>query len=451
MTLELAVIGGGITGLTAAYRLQQQGHQVTVFEASDRAGGKFSGGTVGGISVEEGPDAFLPRDDAALALLKELGIDRTRSPAVFGAYIWHKDALRRLPPGSPFGIPRSPREAHRNGLLSGMGAIRAGLEIFSRAPLTGPDVSIGGFVRSRFGPEVAAHLVDPLLAGVRGGTADEVSLAAAAKEIDGIARRNRSLLLALRSSPVEPPRFVAPEDGMQHLTEQLAKRVDNLRVSAPVTAITPRNGSVVVVTSAGEEVFNGVIVTTPPFAAGDLLSSAAPDVARDLDSITYASLAVITLVYPPGTYEVPSDGSGFLVPTDSGLTISACTWYSTKWPHVTSDGRQVARCVIGRSGAHPALARDDDTVVRLVHADLQTTMKASAPPLTHRVTRWERAIPQYRVGHLELISSIERRLEAIGPVVVAGAGYLGTGIPDCISQANRAAERLPSLMSPDQR
>jgi oxygen-dependent protoporphyrinogen oxidase len=451
MTLELAVIGGGITGLTTAYRLQLAGHRVTVFEASDAAGGKFSSGAVGGIRVEDGPDAFLPRDDAALSLLTELGIDRTRSPAVFGAYIWHKDALRRLPPGSPFGIPRSPTEARENGLLSALGAFRAGLETLNRAPLTGPDVSIGGFVRSRFGNEVANHLVDPLLAGVRGGTADEISLAAAAKEIDAIARGNRSVLVALRASPAVPPRFVAPEDGMEQLTEKLTERVEGARVRTPVSSIAPRERSVVLATPTGEETFDGVVVATPPFAAAKLLSKTAPDVARDLAGIAYASLVVVTLVYPPGTYDVPSDGSGFLVPTDSGLTISACTWYSTKWPHVTNDGRQVARCVIGRSGDDPALARDDDTLVRLVHADLQTTLKASAPPLSHRVTRWERAIPQYRVGHLDLISSIEQRLDGIGPVVLAGAGYLGSGIPDCISQANRAAERLPGLLTGHER
>lgn len=446
MTARIACVGGGISGLLTAYRLQGLGYQVTVFEASELAGGKLRTGEVGGIQVEDGADAFLLRDDVPLGVLQELGIDQTRSPAVFGAFIWHNHGLRRLPPGSPYGIPRDPSAARRAGLLGRVGRFRAEMERFNRVPLSGPDISVGRFVRSRFGTEVLTNLVDPLLAGVRGGMADEMSLAAAAKEIDGLARRNASVLAALRAQDPVPPRFVTPEGGIDRLTDALAERIHDLRLNAPVERIDVDRQGTTLVHGGNQEAFDGLVLACPPFAAGALLEAADPTVSRDLGSIAYASLAVVTLVYPPGSLTVPEGGSGFLVPTGSGLTIAACTWYSTKWPHITSDGRQVVRCVVGRAGKDENLAHDDDELATRVHHDLQITINASAPPLSQRVVRWDKAIPQYRVGHLDLIASIEDRLRGLGPIVPTGAGYRGSGIPDCIAQAESVATTMSDLV-----
>lgn len=445
MSRSYAVVGGGITGLVTALRLQQAGHKATVFESSSRAGGKISSGPVGGIEVAAGPDAFLPRDQGPLQLLDELGLDDTREPAVFGAYIWHRGELRKLPEGSPYGIPRSPAAAREAGLLSPLGAFRAGLETLNRSPLTGPDISIGRFVRSRFGNEIATSMVDPLLAGVRGGTADDISLAAGAKEIDALARNNRSLLVALRAQETGTPRFVTPKEGLQQMVDELVARLEDVRTGAEVVGIDPEGARVSVVTGLGAETYDGVVLTSPPYASAELVRSIAPQAAEAMIAITYASLAVISLVYPPGAFEVPADGSGFLVPTDAGLSISACTWYTTKWPHVNSDDRQVVRCVIGRAGDDPSITRSDHELVAAVHRDLQTTMQVSAPVLSERVTRWHRGIPQYAVGHLDVVDTIEGDLAAAGPVVVAGAGYRGSGIPDCIAQAGRAAERVAEM------
>ena len=398
------------------------------------------------MTVDDGPDAFLPRDEVPLELLRELELEETTSPAVFGAYIWHADRLRRLPAGSAYGIPRHPSEARRAGLLSGPGAARAALEKLSRSVLSGPDVSVGAFVRARFGNEVLTNLVDPLLAGIRGGVADEMSLSAGAKEIDAIARNNRSVLRTLRQREPEAPRFIKPAGGIVAIIDALTARAEDLRTNTPVQHLAIDGSSTTLTTSSGSESFDGVMLACPTFAAADLLRDLDPEVARELDSIRYASLAVITLVYPPGSFRVPEGGSGFLVPTASGLTISACTWYSTKWPDITSDERQVVRCVIGRAGEDPNLKGDDEALVSLVERDLAVTMGLESPSVAHRVTRWDRSIPQYRVGHLELVRSIEERLAARGPIVVAGAGYRGSGIPDCIAQATAAARTLAGLV-----
>lgn len=448
MSQTFAVIGGGITGLVTALRLQQAGHEVTVFESSPHPGGKIRSSSVGGIEVAEGPDAFLPRDDGPLELLAELGLDDTREPAVFGAYIWHRGELRKLPEGSPYGIPRSPAAAREVGLLGPLGAFRAGLETLNRSPLSGPDLSIGQFVRTRFGNEVVAHMVDPLLAGVRGGIADDISLAAGAKEIDALARQNRSLLIALRAQDATSSRFITPRGGIQRMVEELVARLDDVRTNTEVVEVRPEGPRVTVESPGATDDFDGAVLTTPPYVAAKLIGSVSADAAEAMASITYASIAVIALVYPPGTFDAPADGSGFLVPTDAGLTISACTWYSKKWPYVNSDGRQVIRCVIGRAGDDPAIDVADEEMVAAVHRDLQTTLGVSVPVLSQRITRWHRAIPQYSVGHLDLVDSIEVALAEAGPMVAAGAGYRGSGIPDCIAQAQRAAGRIVELAGP---
>jgi protoporphyrinogen/coproporphyrinogen III oxidase len=438
---RIAVIGGGITGLTAAFRLQQQGHAPTVFESDHRVGGKIRTSHVGGIVVEEGADAFLPRTEGPLALAKDVGIETFDKPNVFGAYIWRDGSLHKLPPGSPFGIPRVPKDARNAGLLSWRGALRAEREKYRRAPLTGPDISIGAFVRDRFGDEVLINIVDPLLAGVRGGNADEMSLAASAKEIDALARKYPSILRALRATEPETPAFVAPRGGLETLTEAIARQLDDVRTSTPVRRVSVGPG-LRVASDEDDEAFDAVVIAVAPAVAADILSGSVATAAEALRRIRFASLAVVTLVYPPGSYTAPTDGSGFLVPSDSGLSISACTWYTEKWSGLTIDGRQVVRCVVGRAGTDPNLQRSDDELVALVHRDLQKTMGISAAPLSNRVTRWRDAIPQYGVGHLDLIRSIEAQLVDAGPVVLAGAGYRGSGIPDCIAQAEAAASGI---------
>lgn len=445
-TPQLAVVGAGITGLTAAYRLQQRGFAVTVFEGSDRPGGKIATGEIDGITVEEGPDAFLPRDDRVLDLCTELGLaDDLVAPAVFGAYLWCRGALRRLPPGSPYGIPRAPKAAWEEGLLSVTGAARASLERLRTKPLEGPDVSVGTFVRRRFGREVLENLVDPLLAGVRGGRVEEISLATAAKEIDALARTRPSILRALGEQEPVLPRFLAPRGGMQTIVDRLASAVVDLRTSTAVQALKTSGGRVTVELNDGQVMVDGVIVSLPTYRAAEVLHSVAPAASLMLEDIGYASVAVITLVYPPGSFVPPPKGSGFLVPSRSELTISACTWYSTKWPHVVDDGRVVLRCVVGRAGED--LPASDEELVAATERDLARVLGLKAGPQATRVSRWERSIPEYRVGHLPLVDDIETSVGKAGPIELAGAGCRGSGIPDCIASAERAAERLAGRAS----
>ena len=434
----VVVVGAGIAGLTTAFRLQGHGVEVVVLEARQRTGGKLRTAVLAGAQVEEGADAFLPRDQGPIELCKELGLEDLVAPAVFGAYLWSGATLRRLPAGFPYGIPSSPMRAWRAGLLSARGALRAETEWLRMRPLVGPDVSIGDFVRDRFGTEVLTNLVDPILAGVRGGSSERISLAAGAKEIDALARSRPSVLRALGRQVPQLPGFLAPRGGMQRLTDALAARVD-VRTEAPVRALTRVGDGFEVF--AGNEVFpaDGVVLAIPAHQAAEVVSDLDPPSATALRKITFLPATVVTVVYPRRAFTPPPDGSGFLAPPDSGLSVSGCTWYSVKWPHAATSEDTIVRCVLG--GPHD-LDADDNTILGRVTQDLERTCGITSDPIDHLVTRWDRAVPLLEPGHLDRIATIEGSLATHGAVMVTGGGYRGAGIPDCIAEATRTAASM---------
>ena len=451
----ICVIGGGITGLVAARTaaLSSSACGVVLLEADGRVGGKIRTDAVDGVTVEAGPDSFLARDPIATYLCNEVGLaDDLVPPAVFGAYVWRKGTLRRVPAGWPYGIPLAPFTGVAAGVLSVRGALRASAEALWPRRLAGPDVSIGRFVARRFGREVLHGLVDPLLAGTRAGVADRISLAAATPQVDGLARTRRSVLLALRAArrageiETGPPPFLGIAGGMERLVDHVVKdlrgRVD-IRTDARVQAITPTRRGYIVFTDTDALLADGVVIAVPAFVAADLVERLDSRAAVDLRAIEYASVASVTLVYPTDAPGAPPQGSGVLVPSGERLTVSAATWSTTKWPHLRPrDGRVVVRCFVGRAGLHPALELDDAALSARVAADVGDIMQVDRRPLAHAVVRWPRALPQYEVGHLERIRRIEAALEDCPGVALAGAAYRGSGLPDCIHQGQDAARRV---------
>jgi protoporphyrinogen/coproporphyrinogen III oxidase len=445
----VAVIGGGITGLAAAHHLAKDGAEVVVLESDDRLGGKVLTERHGNLTVEAGPDSFLDREPAAASLCRELGLGAELvSPARFGALVWTGTQLARLPTGLPHGIPSSPYEAWRSGLLSRWGALRACADLFNPRPVSGPDLSLGEFVAHRFGPEVLENLVDPLLAGTRAGEAESLSLAAATPVIDSLARRNRSLIAGLRGQdPTATPPFLAIGGGMDRLVERLAATLAEsaeVRTGGSVARIQrATRGFELQLASGGTLEAQGVILAVPAFAAAAILAQLSPRAAALLATIQYANVASVTLVYPPGSWTPPEGTSGLLVSRAARATLAACSWTSHKWPDsAPSDGSLVMRCFAGRSGADPALQAPDDELARQLAADLRAAIRLNDSPVRSTVTRWERGLPQYTVGHLERVTAAERALDSFPGVGLAGAGYRGSGLPDCIRQGQEAAARV---------
>jgi len=440
-------VGGGITGLAAAWFLRDRA-DVVLFEAGGRLGGKIATGELAGVPVETGPDTFLARVPEATDLCGAVGLgDDLVPPATGKAYLWSRGRLRPLPEGHVLGVPTAAVPLVRSGVVSAAGAARAGLDlVLPRRPL-GSDPSVAEVVGARLGTEVLDRLVDPLVGGIHAGRSDRLSLAATAPHLAAAAGASRSLVLGLRrrrsAGPDDEPVFLGLAGGMERLVDRLRTELAtvDVRTGARVESVVPDAAGWRV---AGPDVpVDAVVLTVPAFAAADLVRAACPPAAAELGAIAYASVAVTTLGYRPSAVAGPLDGSGFLVPRVEGRLMTACTWSTSKWPDLGRSGLVLLRPSAGRFGDERALGLDDAELVDRLHGELVTSVAATEPPVASLVTRWVRAFPQYEPGHTERVARIESALAAAMPgVVVAGAAYRGLGIAACVRQAEQAASAV---------
>lgn len=444
----VAVVGGGITGLAAAYALNAKvpAARVTLFEKSE-LGGLVHTGEVAGVPVEMGPDWFVTRNPAAIELCRELGLEgELVPPRTTGTLIWSEERLRKVP-ANLRGVPLSPREAYRAGLLSFKGAARAYGDLLHRAPLRGPDVSVGAFVRGRFGREVLERLVDPLLAGSRSGTAEEMSLAAAAPDLDALARSGGSILRRVRnaSEPADATPFLGLRSGMSSLVDSL-RRALSVDFAGEATRLE-RTEKGLTITSAGKtpvrHEVDAVILAIPPYAAARLLDALVPEVARSLERIPFVDAHVVRLAYPPGAASFPHEASGVLVPSAERRILTAFAWYSEKWAHARpADGTSIVRCFARRG----TTAEEASDYIDEIRDELARIIGLRAEPDHWLTSTAERALPIFRVGHRELIAHVERGLVELPRLQLAGAGYRGSGLPDCIADGRRAAEAIAAAL-----
>ena len=442
--MRIAVVGAGITGLVAALEASARGAEVVLFEASERPGGKIHTTPFGRGWFEHGPDAFLARTERPLELCRSVGLeDDFTHPAVFGAVVAHRGQLHPLPKETILGFPISKAAIRGSPLLSPVGRARAMLEAGRVRSLRGDDMSVERFARRRFGRQVAERFVDPIMAGTRAGELGEMSLAAAAPDVYRRARTSPSLL---RSGPQTGAAFVSEEGGrplftglrggMTRLVEAILDRlVDvDVRLGTPVAEIAADARSVTV----DGETFGHSIVTTPSHVTARIVQ--APEASELLPKIEHASAAVLNLVFPPNALELPEEGSGLLVPSKDKRYLSGATWVTRKWPSVRPhDGSEIVRCFVGREGREPVLDLDDPDLADHVLEDLGRFLDMAAAPKLIDVARWDRGMPQYRVGHLDLVDAIDRALPP--GILVAGCDLRGSGIPDCIDQATKAVDR----------
>jgi oxygen-dependent protoporphyrinogen oxidase len=426
---RVAVIGGGIAGLAAAYEAGRAGAEVVVYEASGRAGGKLRTTTFAGRAVDDGADAFLARVPWGLELCQELGIaSELVSPAESAAYVYVDGALRSLPSGTVLGVPTDFAAAEHSGILRG--PIRHEPAPQPLAPDT--DVSVGELIRAQLGDDVLERLVDPLIGGINAGSSDRLSIRAAAPQLADAAARDGDIVRALRAQPpAQPgPVFYAPLGGMEAIVEALLATGIDVRLRSAVNALDDIDT-------------DATVLATPAWVTAELVRPAVPQAAALLGAIRYASVALVTLAFPSPAVTRPLDGSGFLVPRTEGLLLTAVSWTTSKWAHLRGDdGRVVVRASAGRIDDERIDSLSDGALVEQVVAELQTTMAIVGEPDEVRVNRWVRGFPQYEPGHLERVDAIEREMTAALPsVALAGAAYRGLGVPACIRSGREAARR----------
>jgi oxygen-dependent protoporphyrinogen oxidase len=460
---SVAVVGGGVTGLIAARELAMAGVDVTLVEPGP-LGGKVQASAFDGGVLDEAADAFLARVPEGIELCRALGIEGDLvSPSARRAYVWSRGELRLLPEGQVLGVPTDLEELAAAGILSDEGLARVAEEPPLEAP-TG-DVAIGTLVRAQLGDEAAERLVDPLVGGINAGDTDHLSLAATVPQLDAAARSGaRSIIEACRSqraaiSDQAAPVFFAPRDGMGALVAALVADVTErgVAVEAGVAVALERSDATwqatvdlgvaddgaTAVSARSVVAVDGVVLALPAGPAAGLLRDVAPGSAASLAAIPYASVAMVSLAIPRGDVDRELDGSGFLVPRVEGCTVTACSWTSSKWPHLAGDGTVWLRASVGRDGDDAALALDDPALVERVVDDLRTLMALRGAPREVRVSRWVESFPQYRPGHLERVDAVDADLAASAPgVVVAGAALRGLGVPACIRQGQAAARNV---------
>jgi oxygen-dependent protoporphyrinogen oxidase len=447
--MRLAVVGGGIAGLAAAWEARERA-TVTVFEPG-AVGGKLRTADFEGRPIDCSADAFLTRVPDALALTREIGLgDDLVAPAAGQALVWRAGAGHPLPADLVLGAPKRLGPLVRSRLLGPRGVARAGLDLVLPATPWPDDVSVYELIRRRFGHEVASRLVDPLVGSIHAGRTDELSAAATVPQLLVAARRSRSLMLGLRHPPASAPPvasgpvFLAPRQGMQAIADRLADRLRQAGVTfvaAPVTRLTALpSGRVGLETSGPGEVFDGVVLATPAATAATILGESSPP---ELAAIPTASVALVTLQYATTDLRLPPGVSGVLVAREEGMLMTACSYADTKWPHWSSPGRVLLRVSTGRHGDLRHRRLDDATLVSRLAGELRLVAGATGEPLSWRVSRWADAFPQYRVGHLSTVARIEATLRTASPGVrLAGSSYRGAGVPACIASGRRAAAAL---------
>jgi oxygen-dependent protoporphyrinogen oxidase len=415
---RVAVVGGGIAGLTAALHAAVGGARVTLFEGSADVGGKLRMSEVAGLPVDEGAEAMLARRPEGLALVRELGLgDALVYPGTTSASIWSRGALHDMPSGHVMGVPADLSALARSRVLSAAGLARVPLDLVRPPTPRGEDVSVAALVGARMGAEVVERLVEPLRGGVYAGRVEDLSFEATMPGLADASRCHRSLITAARAvrdaAPAgSGPVFTTLTSGLGGLAQALAARLVELDATVRTETMVREL----------RRTPDGWRLTVGPAREPE---------AVDTDAVIIAA-------------PEPPRGSGYLVPAVESTGVKAVTFSTAKWPHLIdgAPGMVVIRCSIGRYGEEHVLQRSDDELKAMAMTELARTVGVSELPVDVRITRWGGALPQYSVGHLARVARIRAAVAGVPGLALCGAAYDGVGIPACIASARAAAARV---------
>ena len=421
----------------------------------------------------------MARKLPALALAKELGLlDELTgtNPEAGRNFILHKGKLHPMPLGFVLGIPTSALPLLATGLVSPLGKARAALDLVLPRSRSAEDESLGRFIERRLGKEVLRNITEPLLAGIYAGDTSALSLQATFPQFRLMEQKHRSLILGMtrgkkQQSGAGRPEgtdganglagelpdvakrslFLTYKGGLSTLINRLAERLDrtSIMTGCEVAAIEPAAQGYDLRLGSGASLHaDGIIMAAPAFAAAALLPQLSAIAGAKARRIPYVSVANVVMAFRRSDIGRPLDGSGFVVPSREGRTITACTWVSSKWLHTAPQDLVLLRAYVGRAGAEEWTKMPDSDLLRRVLQDLNETMGLAAVPVFYEVTRHKQSMPQYPVGHVEQLKRMRELLATERPgIMLCGAGYEGVGIPDCIEQGRKAAEQMAELCS----
>jgi oxygen-dependent protoporphyrinogen oxidase len=457
---RIAIVGGGISGLAAAFALEERRQagvslEYAVYEAGTRFGGVLLTEQIDGCLVEAGPDSFLTEKPWAAALCRRAGIGDQfigSNDASRKTYILVKNELVPLPDGLMLVVPTQLRAALLSRLFSPHTKLLMAREWFHPPKTSNADESVASLIERHYGSEMVDRVADPLLAGVYGGEASQLSARAVLPRLAELERKHGSLgrgLLAAgkelkQSESQRPPIFTSLKNGMQQLSDAILAKLpaEALHARSPVQAVQKQDRGWVVSAGYASDHFDAVIVATPAPAAALLLEIASPDLAAGLRTISYSSSVTVALGFDKEVRESLPPGFGFLVPRSEGKRMLAATFVHNKFPHRAPADRALLRCFLGGSRDEQILQLGDEDIVRLVREELRQILGLAAQPGFARIYRWQGATAQYAVGHLERLEHIENLRKQLPGLALAGNGYRGIGVPDCIRSGEEAAAQI---------
>jgi protoporphyrinogen/coproporphyrinogen III oxidase len=492
--MRVAIIGGGIAGLAAAYELEKArgagaAVEYTLFESRERLGGSLASETVNGIVLERGPDSFLSEKPAGAELCRELGLGDQLTPsndANRKTHIVVKNRLVPLPDGLMFLIPTKLVPTALTGLFSPATKMKMALELLHPPTPSSQDESVASLVERHFGKEAVDRLADPLLSGIYGGDATQLSartvlpkLVEMETQYGSLTRgmlaahkQMRAKMAAMRAvngnggqgqdghKPTGPRSiFTTLKGGLQQLVDALEARLNPewVRTSTAVSALERDGSGWRLRFNQADEFYDAVILASPSWASGKLLAAADAALGDELSGIPYSSSITVNLVFDEAQLGPLPDGFGFLVPAVEGRAMLACTFVHRKFAGRTPTGKAVLRAFLGGAKNEALLDQSDDVLIATVRRELSEILGARVvgphiPAEATQVSRWRRAMAQYAVGHQERMKRVKERMAGLPGLRLAGNAYDGIGIPDCIRTGRNAAkelvaERLPVATS----
>src|SRR5262245_5202055 len=450
----LAIVGGGISGLAAAYQLQIAGVPFVLLERGDRLGGLVMTERVGGYTIDAGPDALLTQKPAAIDLCRELGLaSRLRPQLRRNTFVVRRQRLRELPEASVLGIPTRWMPFVTTDAFSWLGKLRMATEPLWPAATAVTDESIASFIGRRFGQEAVAYLAEPLLAGIHGGDPSQLSMRAAFPRFLELEAKYGSVIAGLRkirsaqsaSNGQHGAPFVSLPDGMSELVDALTRRLPpaSVRTNASVARIVETAGGFTIGLQSGERLdVPAVLLATPPHVTQKLARSFDVPLAHLCSRIRAASVVTIALGFARSAVRHPLNGAGVVVPRQEHLTIRALSWVSAKWADRAPADRVLLRAYLGGISDPDAIDWSDEALVAAACRDAGTLVQATGDPELARVYRWRDSTPQLEVGHADLMAAIESRLNLRPNLTVSASGFRGTGIADCVADGRCQAMRL---------
>ena len=488
---RIVVVGGGMAGLGAARvleaaRAQDASVDWHLYEQDPRFGGKVQTVRRDGFVVEGGPDSAIIEKPWPITTAREVGIgDRFLdcNEDIRKSFVFTRGSLHELPEGIILMVPTRMVPFAMSRLMTWPGKMRMGLDLIlprggaataGAAGVSGQalDESLGDFVRRRLGKEALQRIAEPIVAGIHAGDPEQMSVRATFPMFLDMELEYRSLILAMLkrrkarqkaasgSSPAAGSRPPGPKSyfysfktGLQDLSDAIVASLpaDRLHAGAGVTAMTEcgagcgaraGSGAYALQLSDGTRVVaDAVVLATPAWASGDLLRAVAPLPAADLSSIDYVSTATASIAFKADQVGHDLKGFGFVVPRAEDRPVMATTWSSSKFDGRAPAGRVLLRSFLGRAGREAAAQLDDDEMAAVVRSELRDIMGISAEPEFVEIFRWPRGMPQYRVGHVELVAHIEAAVARVPGIELAGGAYHGIGIGDCLREGSAAAER----------